>query len=146
MSSEPASHLTLFTDGGARGNPGPAACGVYVVDQTGEVVFQTGKVIGESTNNEAEYQAFLLSLEWLGEYVSDHTLTSVEWKLDSMLVVKQLLREWKLKEARMAALATECWARLAKLPFSYRITHVPRELNRHADALVNAALDGRPIA
>lgn len=146
MSGESARHLTVFTDGGARGNPGPAACGVYVVDQTGAIVFQTGEVIGESTNNEAEYQAFLLSLNWLTEYLQTHTVAGVEWKLDSMLVVKQLLKKWKLKEARMAALAAQCWAQLEKVPFPYRITHVPRELNRHADALVNAALDGKTLA
>jgi ribonuclease HI len=146
MTASSPARLTIFTDGGARGNPGPAAYGIYVVDDQGSVVFQDGQVLGEATNNEAEYQAFLASLKWLSSYLESNPVSGVEWKLDSMLVVKQLLKEWKLKEARMAQLATECWQLLNAIALPYRITHVPRELNRHADMLVNAALDGKPAS
>lgn len=132
--------LTVFTDGGARGNPGPAAIGVWVVDRQGNEVYQEATAIGESTNNEAEYQAFWHSVEWL-VHQTELSPTRVEWKLDSMLVVEQLNRRWKIKEKRLLPLAQQIWDHLAQLPYPFTIAHVPRELNREADALVNQALD-----
>ena len=132
--------LTINTDGGSRGNPGQAAIGV-VIFQDGKVITDLKKAIGVATNNEAEYQAVLFSLEWLADNVSDLSPTTIIWKLDSKLVVEQLLKNWKIKEPRMKDLAERCWTALATLPCSYTFQHVPRAENKEADALVNQALD-----
>jgi ribonuclease HI len=133
--------IQIFTDGGSRGNPGPAAIGVVVKSSDETVIFETGKTIGVGTNNEAEYQAFLLSLEWLKTQTGVLELSSVTWKLDSKLVVEQLNKKWKIKEPRMLTYAQDCWKDLALLSCPFKITHIPREQNSQADALVNQALD-----
>lgn len=132
-------NVTIFTDGGSRGNPGAAAIGVVVKD--GEnTLFEMGKTIGVATNNDAEYQAFLASLNWLSQQ-NEFQITRVTWKLDSKLVVEQLNRHWKIKEPRIQTYAQECWKKLQSLPFSYSINHVLRHENKRADFLVNQALD-----
>jgi ribonuclease HI len=134
-------NLIVYTDGGARGNPGPAGIGVYITTPEGEKVFAEGKYIGVSTNNEAEYTAFQTSLDWLLQFSQEHPLSQVIWKLDSMLVVEQLNRKWKIKEPRMQVFATQIWQKLQSLPCPYKITHVRRAENAQADFLVNEALD-----
>lgn len=141
--------LQIFTDGGARGNPGPSGIGVHVIDETGTVVFELGKAIGDATNNEAEYQAFLASLEWVQQVrtAGSVDISRIEWKLDSMLVVNQLNKKWKIKEPRLAIFAQTAWAGfqvLSQAGISHTVSHVYREQNREADRLVNAALDGNP--
>lgn len=130
------SRLWIHTDGGARGNPGPAAIGIVIKTPAGEVVAAWGKTIGETTNNQAEYQALEAALEKAKELGADH----VDCYLDSLLVVQQVKGEWKVKEAslkpnvdRVRALARQ----FAKVTFN----HVPREQNAEADELVNEALD-----
>lgn len=143
--------LTIFTDGGSRGNPGPAGIGFSAVKAEKEVQQQsTGaqvdelyffqQAIGQATNNEAEYQAFIASLEWLLQ--QDFTdIEMIVWKLDSKLVVEQLNKNWKVKDARMREFAQQAWQLLDQLDVEYSILHVRRELNKRADELVNAALD-----
>lgn len=133
--------LKIFTDGGARGNPGPAGIGVYVVGDQNQVLFQQSAFIGRATNNEAEYKALLASLEWLREYLKANEVECVKWILDSKLVVEQVKRQWKIKEPRLQLLANEVWEYLDKLPCKYELLHVRREKNRQADGLVNQALN-----
>jgi ribonuclease HI len=137
--------LSIFTDGGARGNPGPAGIGVHVIDELGNVVFQDSQYIGRATNNEAEYRAVLASLEWLVEYVKTETVEHIQWNLDSMLVVQHLSKQWKIKEARLQQLADSAWNQLTALPCSFTFKHVPRAQNSNADALVNQALDAAAL-
>lgn len=132
--------LEIYTDGGSRGNPGAAAIGV-VIKNGAELIYETGKTIGVATNNEAEYQAILHSLSWLKTQGAGLNITGVTWKLDSKLVVEQLNKNWKIKEPRMREYAQQAWLDLAVLKISYKILHIPREQNAHADALVNQALD-----
>ena len=134
------SSLIIQTDGGARGNPGPAGIGLVVLEGE-KVLYERGEYVGEKTNNEAEYLAFLHSLKWVSEYAAKHAITTVAWKLDSKLVVEQLNKRWKIKEARLHQFAQEIWQELAQLPCPYTIRHVYREQNRAADQLVNQALD-----
>lgn len=134
-------NVIIHTDGGARGNPGPAGIGVFVTDDQGNQVFAEGKYLGVSTNNEAEYSAFDASLDWLLRYVQEHNIEKTVWKLDSMLVVEQLNKKWKIKEPRLHVFAQKIWQKLAQLPCAYSITHVRREENKEADLLVNQALD-----
>jgi ribonuclease HI len=124
-------------DGGARGNPGPAAIGVVVQDADGEVLEERGEQIGKATNNVAEYRALLLGVE------RAKALGASELELigDSELIVRQVKGEYKVKDATLRELHAEVTRALRPLE-SWSIRHVRREQNAEADRLVNAALDG----
>jgi ribonuclease HI len=131
------SRLTVNVDGGARGNPGPAAIGVVVRDGSGEVLEELGERIGEATNNVAEYRALLKGIE----RAAAHGGTELELVGDSELVVRQVEGRYKVKNAGMKELHAE--VRKALQAFgSWSIRHVRRESNADADRLVNEALDG----
>jgi ribonuclease HI len=128
--------LIIHSDGGARGNPGPAAIGVVITDATGQVVATISKTIGETTNNQAEYQAIVAGLEAAKKLKADE----VACFLDSELVVKQLKHEYKVKNKELAPVflkAHNLSVQFKKISF----THVRREQNKAADKLVNEALD-----
>jgi len=129
--------LTVNVDGGARGNPGPAAIAAVVRDEGGEVVDERGERIGRATNNVAEYRALLLGIE------RARALGATELDLvgDSELVVKQVKGEYKVKDATMKELHAEVKRALSGLE-AWSISHVRRERNADADRLVNEALDG----
>ncbi len=130
--------MNLYTDGGSRGNPGPAAIGVVIKDDKGINVFEMAKYIGNGTNNEAEYTALE---EGLSEAVK-RNITELTCYLDSELVVKQLNGLYKVKNERIAVL----YQRVKKLTENFnslKFIHVPRSKNHEADALVNKALDAR---
>lgn len=139
------STLVIHTDGGSRGNPGPAAAGVVVLFNE-EVVKEEGLYLGIKTNNEAEYQAVILALTVLPGLINAHQATEIIWKLDSMLVVQQLSKVWKIKEPRLAQFAQDIWTSLAQLPVKSTFTYVPRAQNAAADAVVNLTLDSQPNA
>ncbi len=135
---------TIFvnTDGGARGNPGPAAVGVYITDANGVVVREVKKAIGNATNNYAEYYAVVVALETLKQIYGKQTKDRmVEVRLDSELVQKQLSGIYQIKEPGLVPLFIEIHNhRVASFP-NVRFTHVPRAHNKEADRLVNEALD-----
>jgi ribonuclease HI len=128
--------LTVNVDGGARGNPGPAAIGVVVRDADGAVVESVGETIGRQTNNVAEYQALLRGIE----LAAAHGATEVELIGDSELVVRQIEGRYKVKNAAMKDLHAAAKKALAKFD-SWSIRHVKRAQNADADKLVNEALD-----
>lgn len=128
--------LITYTDGGARGNPGPAAYGVVVKDEVGTVVFEEGKYIGETTNNQAEYQGLVAALE----AAKNLSATEVDCYLDSELIVRQMKREYKVKDAGLQKQFMKAWNLMSEFK-KVNFTHVRRELNKEADALVNDALD-----
>lgn len=130
--------LSVYTDGGARGNPGPAAIGVVVKNEQGKVIHQFGRVIGETTNNVAEYQAVIAALGWLE---SQPRPERVKFNLDSTLVVHQLRGEWKIKEPHLKPLVQAARDKMAKLNCLFSFQAIPRERNFEADALVNLSLD-----
>ena len=126
----------IFTDGGARGNPGPAGIGVYVV-KSGEPVHEIAEYIGETTNNVAEYTALVRALEWI---TAQEDADSVVLKLDSELVVKQMKGEYKVKNPALKVL----WTRAQSLAYTLKkisFEHVRREQNVEADRLANKAMD-----
>ncbi len=129
--------LTVNVDGGARGNPGPAAVGVVVRDSEGAVVESLGETIGRATNNVAEYRALLRGIE----LARAHGATELELVGDSELVVRQVEGRYKVKDATMRELHGEVKAALSGLE-SWSIRHVRRAENADADRLVNEALDG----
>ena len=132
--------LIVEADGGARGNPGPAAYGAVVRDaESSKVLAAEGLPIGHATNNVAEYRGLIAGLEMVREL---DPIASVEVRMDSRLVIEQMAGRWKIKHADMKALALQA-AQLR--PATVTWTWVPRELNKAADALVNRALDGDPV-
>jgi ribonuclease HI len=136
----PDRRLIVEADGGARGNPGPAAYGAVVREaQTSKILAAEGLPIGRATNNVAEYRGLIAGLQMAREL--DPT-AALEVRMDSRLVIEQMAGRWKVKHADMRALALEA-ARLR--PAIVTWTWVPRELNKAADALVNRALDGDPV-
>ena len=126
----------LFTDGGARGNPGPAAYGYVLEAEDGTVLAAHGEAIGIATNNVAEYSALLAGLE----KAVDLALDEVEVVSDSELMVKQMRGEYKVKNAALRELSLQA-AELARRLGAVRYTAVRREHNELADRLVNEALD-----
>jgi ribonuclease HI len=131
------SRVTVNVDGGARGNPGPAAIGVVLRDESGQVLEEVGETIGEATNNVAEYKALLRGIELAGA----HGATELELIGDSELVVRQVEGRYKVKNAGMKELHAEVKRALSNFD-SWSIDHVRRAENADADRLVNQALDG----
>lgn len=128
--------LKLFTDGGARGNPGSAGIGAVILDEEGKVIAKISEYIGETTNNQAEYKALIAGLTKVKELGAEE----LEVFLDSELVVKQLNREYRVKDKDLAPLFLQVYN--ISLGFKKIIfKHIYREKNELADKLVNQALD-----
>lgn len=128
--------IIIHSDGGARGNPGPAGIGAILHGADAKVVAEISKYIGETTNNQAEYQALIAALEKAKELKAEE----VDCFLDSELVVKQLNREYKVKNAELAPL----FLKVYNLSLSFkkiRFSHIRREFNKEADCLANQAMD-----
>ncbi len=136
--------LRIYTDGGSRGNPGPAACAAVFQDSQGKTVYQLSKYLGSITNNQAEYQGVLFALKHLLEHQNDYSsITDVEFVLDSELVVKQLRGEYRIKHPDILPLAQNTFSLIKQLPFAITFTHVLRNQNSLADSLLNQELDSR---
>ncbi len=129
--------VTVNVDGGARGNPGPAAIGVVVRGPDEKVLEELGEAIGRATNNVAEYRALLRGIELAAAHGADE----LELVGDSELVVRQVEGRYKVKDATLRELHAEAKRELASFD-SWSIRHVRRESNADADRLVNRALDG----
>jgi ribonuclease HI len=128
--------LKILTDGGARGNPGPAGIGAVIFDEKGNVIAEISEYIGETTNNQAEYKALIAGLIKAKELGA----RELEVFLDSELVVKQLNREYRVKDKDLASLFMQVYnisLGFKKIVFK----HIFREKNELADKLVNQALD-----
>ena len=129
-------YLNLYTDGGARGNPGPAAAGWVIKDDQGEVLISAGKYLGELTNNQAEYEALILGLAEAKSF----EVKNLKVFMDSELIINQMQRKYKVKNAKLAVLFVKAWN--LTLEFSkVEWEHILREKNYEADAEVNKALD-----
>jgi len=128
--------VVVWSDGGARGNPGPAGYGVVVTDREGTVLAELSEGIGWATNNVAEYQGVIAGLRQAGSLGA----TRVVVRADSLLVVNQQLGRWKVRNEGLQPLAAEA-RRLARAFERVTWQHVPRERNRRADALANRAMD-----
>lgn len=134
--------ITIFTDGGSRGNPGPAAVGIYAEDNCGDELVSFGKKIGIATNNVAEYAAIIEALAWLNNNKNKFDKDSeVFFKLDSELAYSQLTGLYKIKNSTIRELVFKIRLEEAALGFPVRYSHIPREKNKKADLLVNLALD-----
>lgn len=132
----------IYTDGGSRGNPGPAAIGVVIANEKGETVKSYGQAIGPATNNEAEYQAVVFALKKIKALFGKEKIKNmeIEVRMDSELVVKQLNHEYKIQETNIQPLFIRIWNALIDFGL-VKFIHIPRERNVEADRLVNQALD-----
>lgn len=130
--------LSVYCDGGARGNPGPSAIGVVIKDEKRNTIHQFGKVIGIGTNNVAEYIAVIEALTWVNEHVKP---SGIRFFLDSELVVSQLTGLYKIKNAKLRELLMIIRENEGVLGGNISYQYIPREENEEADRLVNAALD-----
>jgi ribonuclease HI len=132
--------VVVWTDGGARGNPGPAGYGVVVTTLGGEVLAELAQGIGWATNNVAEYRGVIAGLEQAGALGARR----VQVRADSLLVVNQQKGLWKVRSAALRALWTETRRLVGRFE---RVTweHVPRARNRRADALANRAMDAQGL-
>ena len=139
MKSKPlfdVSKIIVYTDGGSRNNPGPAAIGIVIADK------EYGEYIGEKTNNQAEYEAVVFALKKVKQLVGKKKAkeAEIEVRLDSELVVNQLAGEYKIKEPELQPLFLKVWN--LRLDFKKIIfRYIPREENRRADKIVNEMLD-----
>jgi ribonuclease HI len=132
----PVTEVKLYTDGGSRGNPGPAASGFGVLDMHDKVIIKRGIYLGITTNNQAEYRALQFGLEEalkLGAH-------NVDVYMDSQLIVNQMLGLYKVKHQDLQPIHETVKALLLKFKH-VSFTHIPRELNKLADSMVNEALD-----
>lgn len=125
----------LYTDGGARGNPGPAGIG-YVLIKTEAAVIEYGEYIGEATNNQAEYKALLAGLA----RAQREGVRAIDCFLDSELVVRQLNGQYRVKNPDLVQLVSDV-KKIANIFTTVSFTHIPRAENAKADALVNTAID-----
>ena len=135
--------ITIYTDGGSRGNPGLAAAGVVFCNEKGQIIKQYSEFLGDNlTNNEAEYQALIFALKKFKQLFGKELArkSEIEVKSDSELMVKQLNAEYKILEPKIQQLFLEVWN--LKFDFGFlKFKLIPREKNKEADRLVNEALD-----
>lgn len=134
----------VYTDGGSRGNPGPAALGVVIANEKGEILKKYGEYLSETTNNIAEYQAAIFALKKIKSLWGKDTAkkATVHMFADSELLVKQLNGEYKIEHSNIQPLFLQLWN--LKIDFKNVVfCAIPREKNKAADRLVNEALDQR---
>lgn len=129
--------ITAYFDGGARGNPGPAGYGVYIVDALGNVLSEQHGSLGTATNNIAEYHGLIAALQWAVE----HEVKQITVKGDSQLIVEQMRGNYKVKNEGLKPLYLQ--ARMLVMQIGdVRFEHVRREQNKDADRLSNIGMDG----
>ncbi len=136
--------IIIYTDGGSRGNPGPAAAGAVIFDDQGNVLVEVSDYLGIATNNIAEYEALVRALEAAKDFFGTklHTM-QVAVHMDSELIVRQMTGIYKVKDIFLRERFTRIKTLINKDIPHISFTHVRREKNKHADRLVNQALDYR---
>lgn len=132
--------FTIYSDGGARGNPGEAAYGFLIFDKNKKLIFKTGKRIGVATNNVAEYMGIISSLAWIDENVKEKNIL-IKAFVDSELIAMQLSGVYRVKDKKLKELFTKAKNLENKIEAKMLYVSIPRDQNSQADQLVNKALD-----
>jgi len=134
--------LEIFIDGACRGNPGPGACAMVVI-QDGKIIVQKNKKLEQRiTNNIAEWEALSRTLQWLSAYLKNHSeIKEVVINSDSELVVNQFNRRYKINQGHLLKYAQEAWIFTEGLPVKVKVSWIPRAQNAVADRLANAAFN-----
>jgi len=128
--------IVIYTDGGARGNPGPAGIGVVIYDQNKKLISEISQYLGEATNNQAEYQAVIIALEKAKKIGAEE----INLFSDSELMISQLKGDFKVKNKELGSLFVKIW-NLKQSFKKVKFHHLPRAENKRADQLVNQAID-----
>ena len=132
--------VIVYTDGGARGNPGPAGLGFVIEDISGNTIYEAGEYIGETTNNVAEYSALIKALQQAKKLEAK----IVHVRMDSQLIVRQMNKQYKIKHPNLQPLAAQVFSLINEFEF-IDFNHVRREFNTKADNQVNQAIDSRSV-
>ena len=138
--------IIIYTDGGSRGNPGPAGMGVVIANEKGKMMKEYSGFLGVKTNNEAEYEAVIFGLKKIKALLGKEKIknTEIEFRLDSELVSRQLEGFYKIENEKLAPLFLKIWN--LKMDFGkIYFKHIPREQNREADRLANEAMDNESL-
>ena len=134
--------VITYTDGGSRGNPGPAASGVYIQTEANKELTRFGTYLGTQTNNFAEYTAIIEALSWILSHKEViGSIEAIECRMDSQLACRQLTGIYKVKHPQIKPLFAKVQELQRSLALPFQFVHVPREQNKLADAEVNRALD-----
>jgi len=133
--------ISVYTDGGSRGNPGVSGYGVVIYDDQQQIIYQESKFLGIKTNNEAEYSAFLGALVWISNHLQKFDIDQISFFADSQLLVCQIQGIYKMKAANLKSLFNQCRHLLDQINIPYQFRHVPRLENELADQLANQAMD-----
>jgi len=134
--------IVIYADGGSRGNPGPSGAGAVVFDETGKVLAEVSKFIGDTTNNVAEYTAIIEGLLAAKKVAGkSHRKIPVEIRMDSELVIRQMIGRYKVKHPNLKPLHNKVMGIIGEDFPNITYTHVPRDKNSHADRLANEAMD-----
>ena len=140
--------ISVYTDGGSRGNPGPSGFGVLIYEeaQSGEprrIIAELSKFIGVKTNNEAEYLALVEALTWVRDNQINFNITNINFYSDSQLLVRQMQGHYKVKAPTIVPLHTLAKSLLNELHVEFKFNEILREYNSEADALANQAMDNK---
>lgn len=133
--------VNIYTDGGARGNPGPSGIGLVIYDENQNIIYKNSKYLGIKTNNEAEYAALINALEWLENNKDNFSISKVNLFSDSQLLVRQIQGVYKVKASHLKPLHNLCLSLLKSINLPYIFTDIRRENNKLADSLANDAMD-----
>jgi len=136
--------LNIFCDGGARGNPGPAASS-FVIEKNGVSIFEQAIYLGVATNNIAEYKAVLAAFKWLEKYLETNNVKNINFLLDSQLVVNQLNGKYKIKSEKLKQIIYSIKNAESKIKSNISYSFIRRNKNFRADFLVNKKLDENSI-
>lgn len=133
--------LSIYTDGGARGNPGIAGCGFVCIDQNSLQIHKYSKFLGIKTNNEAEYIGLVTALKWLTDNQNTLKITAIKIFMDSQLIVCQMQGKYKIRAPNLKMYYQQAIILLSQITPPLTFQDIPREKNKIADALANSAMD-----
>ncbi|MGC8553941.1 MAG: ribonuclease HI family protein [Candidatus Acidulodesulfobacterium sp.] len=134
-------NLTVYTDGASRGNPGKSGAGIFILDEDNKKTISLKQYLGILTNNEAEYRALVIALEYLAELTNTSGKFNINFLSDSQLLVNQLNGVYSVKSPNIIPLYEKAKKIIANLNAAYSFKHIPRTLNFKADKLANSAID-----
>ena len=135
--------LSIYTDGGSRGNPGISGYGLVIYDQHQQIIYQESKFLGIKTNNEAEYSGIITALNWVHQHQTTYKFTKLNFFSDSQLLVRQFQGKYKVKSATLLPLFAQAQQLLIQINLPYTFTDIRRDSNQLADKLANQAMDLR---
>ena len=131
--------VSVYTDGGSRGNPGPSGFGVAIYNESNQIIAQISKYIGKKTNNEAEYYALIEALNWVSSHQSDYSEAS--FFSDSQLLVRQVIGKYKVKADHIKPLHRQIIQLISTISIPISFHEILRDKNELADSLANLAMD-----